>query len=180
MNMAFGRWENYPYYGGPCPGVDGCYSQDRDDDGERCRRRRRRRDKNEVNAIFAAFLPMSIAANGIVPLVAYNPCRDSSFEVNSGLVTLEEPGTYLATYNVRIPEGAALDTTITLNVNDASQTTAIAEVAAAGTTAASYSAQAIFEADEGTTVALRSSDAITVSDPSAQPMFTMSLVQLAE
>ena len=182
MDMAFGRWENYPYYNGPCADVNGCYNRnscDRDDDERCCRRRRRGQGRdNDRSAIFAAFLPMAVAANGIIPLVAYSPCRRSDFDVNSGLVTVEERGTYLATLNVRVPEGAALDTTITLNVDDASQTTAITEISSPGTGTSAYAAQAIFEADEDTTVALRTSDAISATDPSAQPMFTLSLVRL--
>ena len=191
MNMACGRWENYPYYNGPCAGTEGTYrcdcnenEQDNRDCGERdrcgrCDRRCRRRwCGNCCAAMFLAYQPMAIAANGIVPLVANNPCRNSDFDVNSGLITLEEQGVYLATYTVRVPEGATLDTTLTLNVDDASQSSAITQIASGGTGTSAYSGQAIFEADEGATVALRSSDAISVTDSAIQPMFTLSLVRL--
>lgn len=188
IRMARGRWDSFPYYGGPCPNTDGCYHYndncDNDDDREercRCRRRRRRRCDDPCGAIFQCNLPIAVSANGIIPLVVNNPCRDSSFEVNSGLVTLEKGGTYLATYTVRVPETAALDTTITLNVDDASQSSAVTQVMTeGGASTTAYTAQAIFEADEGTTVSMRTSDAISVTSPSAQPMFTLSLVQLDE
>ena len=191
MNMACGRWENYPYYTGPCAGAEGAYRCDCDrednDEGDcrgrnRCDRRerrcRRRWREDCCAAMFQAYQPMAIAANGIVPLVANNPCRNSDFEVNSGLITLEAQGVYLATYTARVPEGATLDTTLTLNVDDASQSSAITQITSGGTGTSAYTAQAIFEADEGATVALRSSDAINVTDSAIQPMFTLSLVRL--
>ena len=216
--MARRRWENFPYYQGPCASVEGTYEcecsceDDERDDGDRgCGGRRHGRhcrngggdwndgtvrgngnDRNGggnrgngngrrmAKGMFLSYLPMSIAANGILPLAASIPCRNSDFEVNSGLITLESAGTYLATYNVRIPEGQALDTTITLNVDDASQSSAVTIIDSAGTGSSAYAAQAIFEADEGTTVSLRTSDAISITDPSTQPMLSLSLVQLEE
>ena len=47
--------------------------------------------------------------------------------MNSGLITVDEKGTYLATYTLRVPEGEAVDSNFTLNVNDASQTSALVE-----------------------------------------------------
>ena len=188
MNMARERWENYPYYTGPCPSpeVAGAYE---DEDRGDCRRRRRchRDDRcdrcghyDRCSAIFAAYLPVAIGPNGVVPLVVNNPCRDSDFTVNSGMITLEKAGVYLASYDVRLPAGATMNTTLTLNVDGASQSTAITQVETAGTGTAAYSAQAIFEAGEGANVDLRTSDAISITDPSAQPAFTLSLVRLEE
>ena len=188
MKMARGCWQSFPYYGGPCPDTDGCYGwRPNDDDNDcdcggnerrRCRRRRRCWD-NPCCGIFLSWLPVAISPNGIVPLAMNNPCRDAGFEVNSGLITVKDAGIYLATYTVRVPETAALDTTITMNVNDASQSPAITRVLTeAGQTTTAYTAQAIFEADEGDTVTLRSSEAINVTDTSTQPLFTLSLVKL--
>ena len=206
MKMARGYWNNFPYYTGPCPNGDGCYPCDQDEDNDntdrcdsdcgcecrerRCHRhdrcgRRGRGDRcgrwGRCSGMFTAWLPVAISPNGIVPLTVYNPCRESSFEVNSGLITLERAGTYLATYTVPAPDTAALDTTITLNVDGASQSTAATRVlTAAGDTTTSFTGQAIFQADDGATVSLRTSEAINVTDPAAQPMFTLSLVQLDE
>ncbi len=169
------RWDDYPYYPGPCPDVNGCYDNDEEEDDRRCRRRCRRRGRCDFG-LFMAMLPMAVTANGIIPLSNNNCLIDNGFPVNSGLITIEESGTYLATYNVRVPEGAALDSTITLNVNDASQSSAIA--VAGGTAPASTSAQAIFEVNDYATVTLRSSEAINITETSAQPLFTLSLVKL--
>lgn len=168
------RWENFPYYGGPCPDAEGCYRcDDRDDECDRgCRRRRRNCDFG----LFSAMLPMAVTANGIIPLVNNSCVNAGDFPVNSGLITVEETGTYLATYTVRVPEGAELASTITLNVNDASQSTAIAEVG--GAAPATTTAQAIFDVNDRATVTLRSSEAINITDTSAQPLFTLSLVKL--
>ena len=132
------------------------------------------------SGMFLAYLPMAVSANGIIPLRVNNPCRNSDFDVNSGLITLKSQGTYLATYSVRMPEGAQMNTTVTLNVDDASQSSAITQINATGDGTSGYTAQAIFEADEGATVSLRTSDAIGVTESSSQPLFSLSLVQLTE
>lgn len=166
------RWDDYPYYGGPCPDVNGDYGDncDRDRDRRRCRRRR-------CFGMFTAMLPMAVVANGIIPL-GVNGCLNGKedFNINSGLITVKRAGTYLATYTVRVPEGAALNTDVTLNVNGASQSAALAEVG--GTAPFGTTAQAVFEADEGDTVTLRSSEAISITESVPQPLFTLSLVKL--
>lgn len=175
------RWDNYPYYGGPCPDVNGAVNDidsacDRE---ERHGRRRGRRGRRDCFGLFSAMLPMAVAANGIVPLVGNCGCPvGDGFNVNSGLVTVKEEGTYLATYTVRLPEGADVNSTITLNVNDASQSSAITQVGGAGP--GCFTAQAIFDAGDDSTVTLRSSEAINITEPSAQPLFTLSLVKLEE
>lgn len=207
MKMARGYWRNFPYYTGPCPDEDGCYrprcnnedncddpceqecectceceeSQDRCGKPRRCRREKRCHRRWLCSGCFAAWLPVAISANGIVPLTANNPCREPSFDVNSGLITVKDAGTYLATYTVQVPAAAALDTIVTLNVNGASQSAAATQIVTeAGDATRSYTGQSIFEAAEGATVSLRTSDAINVPEAAAQPIFTLSLVQLDE
>ena len=167
------RWDNYPYYAGPCPDAEGCYRED-DHDGPRRRGHCRRRE--DACGMFLLNLPVAVAANGILPLINAVPC-DDSFCVNSGMITLETPGTYLATYTVRVPEGQTVDTMMTLNVNDASQSSAIAMVGGEGP--ACYTAQAIFRACERTMVTLRSSEAINLTATSPQPLATLSLMRMA-
>ena len=142
------RWDNYPYYPGPCPDAEGVYDwcNDNNDNDDcdcgrrerRCRRRRRCRF-----GLFSAMLPMAVTANGIVPL-ASNNCMGavSEFPVNSGLITVEEAGTYLATYTVRVPECQAMASTFTLNVNDAYQSSAVVEAGGEGPTG--FTGPAIF------------------------------------
>lgn len=175
------RWDNYPYYGGPCPDMNGA-ADDNDcacDRDERRGRGRGRRGRRDSFGLFSAMLPMAVAANGIIPLVGNCGCPGGDgFNVNSGLVTVKEEGIYLATYTVRLPEGAEVNSTITLNVNDASQSSAITQVGGAGP--GSFTAQAIFDVCGDATVTLRSSEAINITEPSAQPLFTLSLVKLEE
>ena len=172
------RWDGYPYYPGPCPDAEGVYEcdDDRDDNDRECRCRRRRRNRCRFG-LFSAMLPMAVAANGIVPL-ASNNCMGtvSEFPVNSGLITVEEQGTYLATYTVRVPEGQAVDSTFTLNVNDASQSSAVVE--AGGTGPMGFTGQAIFDVRDRSTVTLRSSDAINLTETAVQPLVTLTLVRL--
>ena len=173
------RWDNYPYYDGPCPDAEGAYSCDRDDDNDRDNggRRRCRRGRDNDFGLFSAMLPMAVAANGIIPLVNNN-CFGvgEGFPVNSGLVTIEQPGTYLATYTVRVPEGQTVASTLTLNVNDASQSSAISQIGGEGP--AGFTAQAIFDVCDHSTLALRSSEAINLTGTSAQPLVTLSLVRI--
>ncbi len=172
-------WDNYPYYNGPCPDRNGNYESIRGDYDDGCRpydcgRPSERRSKY---GIFSAMLPMAVAPNGIIPLVNGNCfCQGGDFAVNCGLITVEEAGTYLATYTVRVPEGQTLTSNITLNVNDACQSTAITEVGGEGPV--SFTAQAICDMCERSTVALRSSEAINLTDPSVQPLVTLSLVRI--
>jgi hypothetical protein len=171
-------WDNYPFYSGPCPDRDGNYESVRGgydgcgqyDFGTASERRSK-------HGIFSAMLPMAVAPNGIIPLANSSCyCPNGDFSVNCGLITVEKAGTYLATYTVRVPEGQTLASNITLNVNDACQSTAITEVGGAGPV--SFTAQAICDMCERSTVALRSSEAINLTDPSIQPLVTLSLVQI--
>lgn len=168
-------WENYPYYGGPCPDANGVYDCRDSDYAEDCCDRRRRRCGRF--ALFSAMLPMAVAANGIVPL-AGNNCLGSysEFPVNSGLITVDEKGTYLATYTLRVPEGETVDSDFTLNVNDASQTSALVE--AGGEGPVSFTGQAIFDVADRSTIAVRSSNAINITNPCSQPLVTLTLVRL--
>lgn len=158
-------WNNYPYYSGPCPDANGCYPYPDEQKRGRC-----------DFGLFSAMLPMAVTANGVIPLVNNSCVNAADFPVNSGLITVDESGTYLATYTVRVPEGSQMASTITLNVNDASQSSAIAEVG--GTAPSSATAQAIFDVSDRATVTLRSSEAINITDTSPQPLFTLSLVKL--
>lgn len=169
-------WDNYPYYCGPCPDRNGNYEMARDGadrDCDSCGRH----DRRSKYGLFTAMLPMAVAPNGIIPLVNGNcMCLAGDFAVNCGLITVEEAGTYLATYTVRVPEGQTLESNISLTVNDASQSSAITEVGGRGPV--SFTAQAICDVCERSTIALRSSEAINITDPSVQPLVTLSLVKI--
>ena len=143
-----------------CPDVNGCY------DGDDCGR--------VSGGIFTAAIPMAVAANGVIPL--NGSCCDRDIQVNNGLITLSDPGTYLATVTARVPEGTALDSTITLNANDASQYSALMVLCGAGP--ASATAQALFDVCDRTVVSLRSSEALNITEASPQPLFTLSLVKV--
>ena len=169
-------WDNYPYYYGPCPDKDGNYEAVRGGYDGGCGGCGASQDRSKCG-VFMAMLPMAVAPNGIIPLVSNN-CMSiaNDFAVNSGLITVEEAGTYLATYTVRVPEGQTVASNITLNVNDASQSSAITEVGGEGPV--SFTAQAICDVAERSTITLRSSEAINITDPSAQPLVTLSLVKI--
>ena len=130
-----------------------------------------------ASGMFTAMLPMAVAPNGIIPLVG-GPCgcAGPEFTVNSGLITLEAPGRYLATCDLRVPEGVDLASTISLTVNDAPQPSALIIAGCAGP--AAYSAQALFDVCGCATLALRTSEAISATQTSPQPLFTLSLVKL--
>ena len=185
LNSVGGRYRrrNHPYYGGRCPDEEGNYENDeekREDEcgcGRRGRRRRRRHDGRARFGMFTAMTPVAVAANGIIPLVG-NGCGCDGLGVNSGRINIEESGTYLATYAVRVPEGAEMESTVTLDVNDVSQASAVVEVGGDGP--ACFTAQALFEVDDRAAVTLRSSEVINITDVCLQPLFTLTLVQLDE
>ena len=230
VKMARECWRNFPYYGGPCPDVNGCYGytpcdEDDDNDNDRCgrcgRRNRwdrddrcdrcnrcdrcdrcdqdepveqvrgnsrsnrngRRRDRcccrfsDSTSAVFTASTPLAVSANGIVPLLMYNPGRDCVFTPSGGSVRLEEAGTYLAMYTVQVPEGAELTSTLTLNVNGVAQYPATLQQTASNPVS---TVQTIFDAEEGDTVSLRTSEAISLPDASSQPAFNLALIKLDE
>ena len=177
LERVNGRWENYPYYNGCCPDANGACGDPRDEDREDCGCGRERRRACRQCGIFTATLPMAMAANGVVPLVG-GACMglNNDFPVSCGLITLQDEGTYLATYSVRMPEGADVKSTISLTVNDASQASAVTMVGGAAPN--SFTAQAIFDVHDRATVALRSSEAINIPETCPQPMFTLTLVKL--
>lgn len=148
---------------------------------DRCRRDRCRRDRCRCGdrgfGLFTATTPMAAPVNGVIPLVG-GFCDDDDIPVNSGVIKLYEPGVYLATVTARVGEDTALDSIITLNVNDASQSSAVIELTGEGPM--NSCAQAIFEVRDQALVTLRSSEAINITTPSAQPLFTLSLMRLEE
>lgn len=170
------RWEGYPYYVGPCPNADGEYECDRKESRRDDNCRRPCRGGNCDYGIFTAMLPMAVAANGIIPLVRGSCGVDDGFAVNSGLITVDEAGTYLATYTVRLPEGADVNSTMTLNVNEASQSPAIMQVGGAGPLG--FTAQAVIDVPERSAISLRTSEAINVTESSQQPLVTLTLVKV--
>ena len=183
---SIGGAHRWPCYNISCPDVSGEYEEeerckdrcrDRDDDcDDRRERRCRGRRRGMISGIFTASIPTAVAANGIIPLSGN--CLDPDWLVNGGVINLESPGTYLATVTARVPEGVTMDTTVTLNANDASQYPALMVLCGEGPTASS--AQAIFDVCDRTAVSLRSSEALNITAASPQPLFTLSLVKLEE
>ena len=161
------RWDNYPYYDGCCPDADGdygcCYAR-----GDR-----------SVYAMFSACQPLAVAANGIVPLTLAQACP-RAFAVNAGAISVRDPGVYLATMTVRVPAETQVDSTFSLALNDVNQPTTITPVETATGDAQPFTAtsQAIFTADAGDTVAIRSAETVNLTDPSIEPMFALTLVRL--
>ena len=165
--------ENYPYYTGPCPEAGGGYEIKREYEIERGDERPR---AGRSAAMFTAQAPMAVAASGVIPLTG-SAC-DCDYEVNGGVITVREPGEYLATYIVRVPEGLALDSTLTLNVNGVSQPAGITVVGGEGPSC--FTCQTLFETSGRASVSLKSSDEICASSASVQPMVTLSLLRLSD
>ena len=86
LERVNGRWENYPYYNGCCPDVNGACGDPRDEDREDCGCGRERRRACRQCGIFTATLPMAMAANGVVPLVG-GACMglNNDFPVSCGI-----------------------------------------------------------------------------------------------
>ena len=172
-------YQNWPWYGGRCPDADGEYEEVRqggwqDDCGEDRGDCRRRRGRCAMGGIFTTAIPVAVAANGVIPLNGC--CMEPGLRQNGGVVSITEPGMYLATVTARVPEGVAVNSTVTLNANDASQYSSLMVLSGEGP--ASSSSQALFEVTDRTTVSLLSSDALNITEASPQPLFTLSLVRV--
>ena len=175
-------------WNGGCPDANGCYGREDGDCGDwhdrDCRgrdrggRRGRRGSGDGVFGLYTACLPMAVAPNGVIPLVGGLCDCGGDIAVNSGVITLYRPGTYLATVTARVGAETTVDSTITLNVNEASQSSAVLELAGAGPS--SSTAQAMFDVCDQALVTLRSVDAINITTPASQPLFTLSLVRLED
>ena len=163
------RWENFPFYDGCCPDADGC--RDRGCGGGR--------GADQAFGMFSACQPLAVAANGSVPLEKAMGCG-GEFNILGGSISMREQGVYLATMTVRVPAATAVDSTFALNVNGIDQPTTITpvETAADGTQGFAATSQAIFDAGAGDTVSIRSAGTVNVTEPSIQPMFTLTLVRL--
>lgn len=164
-----------PYYRGPCPDRDGCYRWDDCDREDRC-------GGEAVKAVFGQFTacqPMAVAARGSVPLTR-SPVCGGDFDVSGGRISLRAPGTYLATMTISVPPATEVASTFALNKNGDAEPSAILPVETVADAARPYSAsaQAIFTADEGDVLSVSSSDTVAVTEPSVQPMVSLTLVRL--
>ena len=167
------RWENFPYYDGCCPDADGCYDCGCGHGGGGLR------GADRAFGIFSACQPLAVAANGCVPLAKTSGC-DGEFDVRGGAISMREQGVYLATMTVRVPAATGVASTFALNVNGVEQPTTITpvETAADGAQVFAATSQAIFDAGAGDAVTIRSADTVNVTEPSIQPMFTLTLMRL--
>ena len=164
--------DNYPFYDGCCPDAGGCYDCGPGWPG-------RPWGDGACYAMLSACQPLAVAANGNVPL-AKAETRNPAFGVNGGVVSLYNPGVYLATMTVRVPAATAVDSTFALALNDVSLPTTITpvETTADDTQAFTATSQALFTAEAGDAVAIRSDDTVNLTDPAIEPMFVLTLVRL--
>lgn len=175
LHSVYGKW---PWYGG-FMSAEGDYEEVRrngwqEDGFVEERGEGSRRGSCAICGIFTTAIPVAVAANGVIPLNGC--CMEPGLKQNGGVVSITEPGTYLATVTARVPEGVTVDSTVTLNANDASQYSALMVLSGEGPT--SSSSQALFEVSDHTTVSLLSSEALNITEASPQPMFTLSLVRV--
>ena len=177
LNSLGGRWENYPYYPGPCPSAEGVYDCFDEKEEVVLRGQRAGARRGTGSGIFSTMLPVAVAANGLIPLVNNGcQCDAGIFSANYGVISVEEAGTYLATYTVRVPEGETLESTFSLNVNGAAQSSSIVQTGGAGPCC--FTGQAIFTVCDPCSLTLQSAEAINITTRSVQPLVTLSLVKI--
>ena len=168
-------WDNYPYYDGCCPDADGCYDCGSGGPGWPVRPC----GDGACYAMLSACQPLAVAANGNVPL-AKSSARNPAIGVNGGVVSLYNPGVYLATMSVRVPAATEVDSTFALALNDVNLPTTITpvETTAEAGQAFTATAQAMFTAEAGDALTIRSSETVNLSEPMIEPMFVLTLVRL--
>lgn len=106
---------------------------------------------------------MTVEAGGAIPFTGASLLGEG-FTLEDGVLTLPVPGTYRVDYQLNIPSGAAVSTTVVVNaggVDIAGTQRTIFHTAADGAT--TTSGHAIFEVTEPTTLALITSDALTLT-----------------
>ena len=192
------RCENFPFYTGPCPDVNGCYCDSNCCENTTSSCSCNCNCQNNCNCcnceieepvvpcccgccnistpaygLFTANEPLNVAAGGIIPLVSTVNYPDA-FVVSNGTIVFRKQGTFLATYTVRIPSGGTANTTIDLNVNGVPQIPAEVTVSGPGV----YSAQTIFTVTDGSMLTLTSSNALNLIGATTSPIFTLSLVEI--
>lgn len=123
---------------------------------------------------------LTVAANSAINFGGPNLLSDE-FLFSNGFLELPVPGIYRVEYQLHIPAGAMVNTTVVvqvdgINIAGTQQTIVTSGIESART----VTGQAIFQISEPATLALVSSDAFSISTPGVGDVIaTMSVVGLA-
>lgn len=131
------------------------------------------------HAVFSASGPIRLSEGGTV---GFEACHADSeaFSTSYGSILIRRPGLYFAAVTVDIPANTEADTVMRLELDH--QNIAPPEIAVNtcddGTTS-NYAGHAVFHAKAGSLLKLRSLKELTIHCAATQPVFTLTIFQLA-
>lgn len=107
------------------------------------------------------------------------PVQTEGFYYDTGIVTIYEPGTYLATYIVNFPASAAVNTVLALQLNNENVVGTVRNVQkTAANGPYTTVAQAILTIDEISSVRLSSSAVIDFADTADSTVASLSFIEI--
>lgn len=174
---SLSRSRSFPFFTGPCPEaparVNGCTALNTALDAHTC-------DRCECSicssrtgfGVFSASGPISLPAEGAVNLNARNVNADF-FTASCGSIRIRRSGLYYAAVTADIPCESAVDTILRLELG--SQPLVPPELAV---TTGNYAGHTVFHARAGELLKLSTLEALTISQTTAQPVFTLTLIKL--
>ena len=126
---------------------------------------------------FNAVPPVTVNAGGVVPLQT-NLAAAQYFTNNAGSILIRRAGTYLVTYTVQVPAGEAASTQYYLTLNGTAVNESALNVSDVATENETYSAQVMIQAPANSTLALNSTNAISLEATALNP-YNLTIVRLA-
>lgn len=128
--------------------------------------------------VFTANGTINITAGATIPLEARN-MNSNCFSVSNGVITVLEPGLYLAILSVDTPSNAAVDTTIQLQVDGQVLVPPRLVIdTVANNTINNYTGSGVFCARAGSSIQVTTSAALNVTGTAGQPVVSLTLIRL--
>ena len=128
--------------------------------------------------MFTANGPINLSAGGTINLTGRNVNTDC-FTTSFGSIRIRHTGIYFAMVTADIPIGTCVDTTLRLELgNQVLVPPELAIVTHSDCDTHNFAGSTVFCAKAGELLKLSTLDALTISQTTAQPIFTLTLIQI--
>ena len=128
--------------------------------------------------VFTANGPINLSAGGTINLTCRNVNTDC-FTTSFGSIRIRRAGIYFAMVTADIPVGTCVDTTLRLELgNQVLVPPELSIVTHSDCDTNNFAGSTVFCARAGELLKLSTLDALTVSQTTAQPVFTLTLIQI--
>ena len=128
--------------------------------------------------VFTANGPINLSAGGTINLTGRNVNTDC-FTTSFGSIRIRRAGIYFAMVTADIPVGTCVDTTLRLELgNQALVPPELAIVTHSDCESHNFAGSTVFCAKAGELLKLSTLDALTIGQTTAQPVFTLTLIQI--